>query len=87
MLLVAWQRMAVRRGFQIPAGTEVVRLQHLLDAAVEPLGHAVRRGNGPPVCFLIRLALRVLRRGKAVFDDEPIRAIGPSDNGEWSAQS
>ena len=86
MLLVAWQRIAVRRGFQIPAGTEVVRLQHVLDPAVETLGHAVRRGNGPPDRFLIRLALRVLRRGKAVFDDEPCRAIGPSDNGEWSAQ-
>ncbi len=42
----------------------------LLDQAVETLDHAVRRGNGPPDRFLIRLTLRVLRRGQAMLDAE-----------------
>ena len=45
---------AVQRGFQFRAGAEMVRPKHLLDAAVEPLDHAVGLG--------------VLRRGQAVFD-------------------
>ena len=47
---------AVQRGLQFFAGTEVVALQHLLDAAVEPLDHAVGLG--------------MLRRGQAVLDAE-----------------
>ena len=45
---------AVQRGFQLFAGTEVVALQHLLDAAVEALDHAVGLG--------------VLWRGQTVLD-------------------
>ncbi len=48
----------------------MVRLQHLLDPSVESLNHAARRGNGPPDGFLIRLTLRVLRRGQTVLDAE-----------------
>ena len=55
-LLVVEQRVAMQRGFQLFAGPEVVRLQHLLDPAVEALDHAV--------------GLRVLRRGQAMVDGE-----------------
>ena len=44
----------MQRGFQLFAGTEVVRPKHLFDAAVEAFDHAVGLG--------------VLRRGEAVFD-------------------
>jgi len=46
----------VQSGFQFLARAEVVALQHLFDAAVEPLDHAVGLG--------------VLRRSQAVFDAE-----------------
>jgi len=46
----------VQRGLQLLAGSEVVALQHLLDAAVESLDHAVR--------------LRRFWRGQAVLDPE-----------------
>ena len=35
---------AVQRGLQLLAGAEMVGLKHLLDAAVEPLDHAVGLG-------------------------------------------
>ena len=47
---------AVQRGFQFFAGTEVVALQHLFDASVEAPDHAV--------------GLRVLRRGQAMVNPE-----------------
>ena len=47
---------AVQRGFQVLAGAEVVALQHLLDASVEALDHAV--------------GLRMLRRCQTVLDAE-----------------
>ena len=53
-LLIVEQDIPVQRGLQFFAGTEVVALQHLFDAAVEALDHAV--------------GLRMLRRGGAVFD-------------------
>ena len=46
----------------------MLRLQHRLDAAVAAFEHAVRRANRPPDRFLIRLTLRMRRRGQAVFD-------------------
>ena len=55
-MLVVEQHISVQRGFQLFAGTEVVALQHLLNAAVETLDHAIGLG--------------VLRRSKAVFDAE-----------------
>ena len=53
-MLVVEQHVAVQRGFQFLARTEVVALQHLLDPTVEALDHAVGLG--------------VLGRGQAVFD-------------------
>ena len=53
-LLVVQSHIAVQRGFQFLAGTEVMRLQHLFDAAVATFHHAV--------------GLRVRRRGQAMFD-------------------
>ena len=44
----------MQRGLQFFAGMEMVRLQHLFDASVEALDHAV--------------GLRMLWRGEAVFD-------------------
>ena len=46
----------MQRGFLFLTGTEVMRLQHLLDAAVEVLDHAI--------------CLRVRRWGEAVVDAE-----------------
>ena len=55
----------MERGFQLFAQMKMVRLQHLLDPAVEALNHDVR--------------LRVLRRGEAVFDSkvctEPVALV------------
>ena len=53
-LLVVEPDVAVQRGFQFLAGSEVVALKHLFDPAVEALDHAV--------------GLRRLGRGEAVFD-------------------
>jgi len=53
-LLVVEQHVAVQRRFQLLARAEVVALQHLLDAAVEALDHAIGLG--------------MLRRGKAMVD-------------------
>jgi len=47
---------AVPRCLQLLAGSEVVALQHFLDAAVEPLDHSIGLGR--------------LRRGRAVLDIE-----------------
>ncbi len=44
----------MQRGFQFLTRTEMVRLENVLDPAVEALGHAV--------------GLRMLRRGQTVFD-------------------
>ena len=55
----------MQRGFQFLAGSEVVALRHLLDAAVEALDHAV--------------GLRRFRRGQAVleaqFGAEPVEIV------------
>ena len=58
---------------EVKGAVETVGFQHVADAAIEPFRHGIGLGR--------------LRRRQAVFDDEPCRAIGPSDNGEWSAQS
>ena len=60
---------AVQRGFQLLAGTEVVRPKHLLDTAVESL-------RCPAVVCMQTMrgdhtiGLRVRRRGEAVLDAE-----------------
>lgn len=55
-LLVIQPDIAVQRGLQLLAGSEVVALQHFLDASVEALDHAVGLGR--------------FRRGQAVLDVE-----------------
>lgn len=55
-LLIVEQNVAVQRGFQLPARTEVVALQHFLDPAVEALYHGVglwmrRRGQTVPESY------------------------------------
>ena len=58
----------MQRGFQLFAGSKMVRLQYLFDPSVETLDHAARhcpRTNGEQW-----LALGVLRWGQAVFDVE-----------------
>ena len=54
--MVVEPHIAVQCGFQLLARAEVVRLQHILDPAVEAFDHAV--------------GLRVHRRGQAVLDAE-----------------
>ena len=68
-LLVVECHIAVQRGFQFLAGAEMVRLQHLLDAAVEALDPLPGR-RLQAIAERDAVRLRMLRRGQAVFDAE-----------------
>ena len=66
-LLVVEQDIAVQRGFELFARMKLVRLQHLLDAAVEPLDPLPSR-RLQAIAERDAVGLRMLRRGQAVVD-------------------
>ena len=68
-LLVVEPDIAVQRGFQFLAGSEVVALKHLLDAAVEALDPLPGR-RLPAIAERDPVGLRRLGRGQSVLDAE-----------------